>query len=83
MSEIPDEIRRLATERDERRASKDFAGADALRERIAQLGYRVTDGPDGPQVETVAVQTLETERLSPDRIESTLGDAPTVDVSVQ
>lgn len=82
MPEVPDEIRRLAAERDERRAAKDFAGADALRERIAQLGYRVTDGPDGPKLEPKAVEAPKTERLSPDRIESTLGDAPTADVSV-
>ena len=82
MTEIPDEVRRLAAERDERRTVKDFEGADSLRERIAQLGYRVTDGPDGPQLEPVAVQAPETERLSPDRIESVLDDAPTADVSV-
>ncbi|MEX2405806.1 MAG: glycosyltransferase [Actinomycetota bacterium] len=82
MPEIPDEIRRLAAERDERRKVKDFEGADALRERIAQLGYRVTDGPQGAEIEPVAVDAPHTERLSPDRIESVLEDAPTADVSV-
>jgi hypothetical protein len=82
MSEIPDEVRRLAAERDERRTVKDFAGADALRERIAQLGYRVTDGPEGPQLEPVAVRAPATQRVSPDRVESVLDDAPTSDVSV-
>jgi len=82
MPEIPDEVRRLAAERDERRTAKDFQGADALRERIAQLGYRVTDGPDGPQLEPVAVQAPTTERLTPDRIENVLDDVPTADVSV-
>jgi cysteinyl-tRNA synthetase len=82
MSEIPDEVRRLAAERDARRTVKDFEGADALRERIAHLGYRVTDGPEGPRLEPVAVQAPEPERLSPDRIESVLDDAPTADVSV-
>jgi GT2 family glycosyltransferase len=82
MSEIPDEVRRLAAERDERRTVKDFEGADALRERIAQLGYRVTDGPEGPQLEPVAVQAPMMQRLSPDGVESVLEDAPTADVSV-
>src|SRR5688572_32918031 len=82
MPEIPDEIRRLAAERDERRAAKDFAGADALRERIAQLGYRVTDGPQGPQLEPDAVEVPTTERLRADQVESVLEDAPTADVTV-
>lgn len=82
MPEIPDEVRRLAAERDERRKVKDFEGADALRERIVQLGYRVTDGPEGPELEPVAAEAPDTERLSPDRIESVLEDAPTADVSV-
>ncbi len=82
MPEIPDEIRRLATERDERRQAKDFEGADALRERIAQLGYQVTDGPQGPELQPVAVEAPQTERLSPDRIESVLQDPPTANVSV-
>jgi hypothetical protein len=82
MPEISDEIRRLAAERDDRRAAKDFAGADALRERIAQLGYRVTDGPEGPRLEPIAVGAPTTERLSPGRIDSTLQDAATADVSV-
>ena len=82
MPEISDEIRRLAAERDERRRAKDFAGADALRERIAQLGYRVTDGPEGPQLEPIAVEAPTSERLSPGLIESTLEEAATADVSV-
>jgi cysteinyl-tRNA synthetase len=82
MSEIPDEVRRLAAERDERRKAKDFEGADALRERIAQLGYRVTDGPQGPELDPEAVEAPASERLSPDRIESVLEDPPTADVSV-
>ena len=40
----------LARERDEARASRDYARADALRERIAELGFSVRDTPQGPQV---------------------------------
>jgi cysteinyl-tRNA synthetase len=82
MPEIPDEVRRLAAERDERRRAKDFEGADALREAIAQLGYRVTDGPQGPTLEPVAVEGPAAGRVNPGEIESALRDAPTADVSV-
>jgi hypothetical protein len=82
MPEIPDEVRRLAAERDERRRAKDFAGADALRERIAQLGYRVTDGPQGPTLEPAVAERPADERRSPSEIESLLEGEPTADVSV-
>ena len=54
MTEVPDEVRALAAERDERRRAKDFAAADALRDRIARLGFSVIDGPDGPSLEPLA-----------------------------
>lgn len=47
MSDVPEDVRRLAAQRAERREAKDFTGADALRERIDALGYEVTDLPDG------------------------------------
>ena len=80
MTEIPDEVRALAAERDERRRAKDFAAADALRDRIAQLGYAVVDGPDGPSFEPLAA--AEPRRIAPHDVESVLDDPPTADVSV-
>ncbi len=50
MSGIPDEVRRLAAEREEARTRRDFAAADALRDRILDAGYAVTDTPEGPQL---------------------------------
>jgi hypothetical protein len=47
VSEIPGEVRRLAEERAQRRAARDFAAADRLRERIAEAGFRVVDRPGG------------------------------------
>lgn len=47
---VPDEITHLAQQRQEARAAKDWATADALRDRIAAAGYEVEDTPDGPQV---------------------------------
>jgi hypothetical protein len=82
MPEIPDEVRRLASEREERRKAKDFDGADGLRERISLLGYRVIDGPQGPTLEPMAAEGRDTERLRPGEIESVLEEAPTADVSV-
>jgi hypothetical protein len=47
MIEPPNEVRRLAEQRAERREAKDYSAADALRERIEGLGYEMTDLPDG------------------------------------
>ena len=43
----PDEVQRLAAERAEAKADRDFANADALREQITALGWTVEDAPGG------------------------------------
>jgi cysteinyl-tRNA synthetase len=48
--EVPTEITALATERDEARAAKDFARADALRDELKSLGWEVEDTPGGTRV---------------------------------
>jgi cysteinyl-tRNA synthetase len=48
VDEAPDEVRRLAAEREQARRDRDFARADELRERIAGLSWEVRDGADGP-----------------------------------
>ena len=80
MTEVPDEVRAIAAQRDERRRAKDFAAADALRDRIAQLGFAVIDGPDGPAFEPLAA--AETLRIAPPDVDSLLDEPPTADVSV-
>jgi cysteinyl-tRNA synthetase len=80
MTEVPDEVRALAAERDERRRAKDFAAADALRDRIARLGFWVIDGPDGPSLEPLAV--TEPHRIAAHDVESLLDEPATADVSV-
>ena len=40
----------LAEERAAARAAGDYARADELRDRIAELGFSVRDTPQGPQV---------------------------------
>ena len=47
MSEPPPELVELAERRARARAAKDFAEADAIRERIASAGWAVEDAPGG------------------------------------
>jgi cysteinyl-tRNA synthetase len=45
--DVGDDAHELARRRDEARAQRDFALADALREQLQQLGYEVSDSPSG------------------------------------
>jgi cysteinyl-tRNA synthetase len=86
VSDVPDEVRRLAAEREERRKAKDFAAADALRDRIADLGFTVVDSPDGPRVEPAAPAAGQGKeapsRLRPEDVPSVLEEPTTLDASV-
>jgi len=42
-------VRALLEERQAARAAKDFATADALRDRIAAAGIEIEDTPEGPR----------------------------------
>jgi cysteinyl-tRNA synthetase len=48
--DVPDEVRDMLRRREDARAARDFAGADALRDAIGALGFELRDGPDGPEV---------------------------------
>jgi cysteinyl-tRNA synthetase len=48
--EAPEEVRRLAAEREEARAARDFARADRLRDELAESGWQVRDTPEGAQL---------------------------------
>ena len=48
--EIPAEVTDLVTRRDEARAARDFASADALRDRLDALGWVLEDTPRGTRV---------------------------------
>ena len=50
-AEVPEEVLELVRLREEARAARDFAGADALRERVRGLGYEITDTSEGPRVD--------------------------------
>lgn len=80
--EVPEEVRRLAAERDGARARKDFASADALRDRIAELGFLVSDSPEGPSFSPVALTSEAVLRVSASAVASRLGEPATFDVSV-
>lgn len=45
---IPAGITRLATQRDEARAAKNWREADRLREQLRGEGWQVEDGAQGP-----------------------------------
>ena len=45
---IPEEVLKLAKEREEARKAQDFAKSDELRVKIEEAGFEVKDTPDGP-----------------------------------
>jgi cysteinyl-tRNA synthetase len=81
MADVPDDVRRLAAERDDRRRAKDFAAADELRDRIAELGFRVVDSPGGPSFEPIG--RVATPRVRPDEVPSVLDEEPRYDATIQ
>jgi cysteinyl-tRNA synthetase len=48
--EAPEEIRRLAAEREEARGARDFEQADRLRDQLAAAGWEVRDTPEGARL---------------------------------
>ncbi len=71
------------TERAERRAAKDFAGADELRDRIAGMGWSVVDEPDGWRLEPVEVSAEDVRRpIRAHDVGSVLDEPATADVSI-
>ena len=75
-SPLPDDVRRLLDERAEARAERDWARADALRDRIAALGWEVQDR-DGA---STARPTLVRAPDAPDPIEGPASVAASVQV---
>lgn len=48
--ELPVKVQELVAEREVARASREFGRADELRNKLAELGYELTDTQDGPQI---------------------------------
>ncbi|PKM87322.1 cysteine--tRNA ligase [Candidatus Falkowbacteria bacterium HGW-Falkowbacteria-2] len=49
--ELPEDVKSLLAARQKARQEKDWEKADTLRAEITKLGYTLTDGPEGQQVE--------------------------------
>jgi len=78
MTEVPAQIRRLASDRDDARAAKDFARADELRDTIARAGFVVRDTPTG----TVLELSPRFEPVDPGSITSSFEEPATLEWSV-
>jgi cysteinyl-tRNA synthetase len=48
--DAPEEVRRLAAEREEARAARDFELADRLRDELAEMGWEIRDTPEGARL---------------------------------
>jgi len=80
----PAEIRGLLDERTEARASRDWDRADALRDRIADLGWEIQDGPRGSTLRPLLpVEPTTTGYANPDDLASLLDQPSAVAASVQ
>jgi cysteinyl-tRNA synthetase len=79
VTEVPSDVERLLAEREQARKAKDFALADSLRHRIAELGFEVKDTPSGA---TVAPRRRY-EAVDPTRLESALDSPAEVDFTIQ
>jgi len=80
---VPDEVRRLARERDEARRKRDFVTADALRDRIQAAGFAVTDTPAGPELAPIEpAPAAPVRRLRPGDVESLLDRPASIAASV-
>jgi cysteinyl-tRNA synthetase len=50
VEEAPAELQRLAAEREEARASRDFERADRIRDELAEAGWEIRDTPEGARL---------------------------------
>jgi len=48
--DVPEELQRLAAERDEARSARDFERADRIRDQLAESGWEIRDTPEGAQL---------------------------------
>ena len=81
--DAPEDVVRLAEDRAAARGTRDFAAADALRDRIAESGWTVVDEPGGYRLEPVATEeTQPAVRRRAIDVPSVLEDEPDVEASV-
>jgi cysteinyl-tRNA synthetase len=83
MSDIPEEVRRLAEEREAARRARDFAAADAIRDRIRDAGFILTDTPSGPELAHAPEEGATAPPVvRPGDVGSVLGEPPRFEASV-
>jgi cysteinyl-tRNA synthetase len=82
MGDAPPDVQELAAERAARRAAKDFAAADALRDRIAERGWTVVDDPEGWRLEPIAADVVPSGPVAARDIVSVLDQPATTDASI-
>ena len=84
VSEAPPDARRLAEERSAARERRDFATADAIRDRLRSLGWEPVDGPAGSSLRPIlpAEGEADTGYAKPEHLASLLGEPATLDVSL-
>ena len=82
MDEAPPDVQDLAAERAARRAARDFAAADALRDRITQAGWTVVDEAEGWRLEPVAVDVVPAGPVAARDVASVLNEPATADASL-
>jgi hypothetical protein len=82
MVEAPHDVQELAAQRAARRAEKDFAAADALRDRIADAGWSVLDDPGGWRLEPIAPDLVATGPVAAHDIASILEEPASADASI-
>ncbi len=80
MTDVPDDVRELGEERRRARAAKDFGRADALRDAIAERGFRVVDSVEGFELEPL--EATGPARVRARDVESELAEPATFDASV-
>ena len=78
MTDVPVDVERLLAERQDARAAKDFARADAIRDEIRALGFEIRDAAGGATVERLPHY----EAVDAAHVESTLDHPATLDASV-
>jgi hypothetical protein len=80
---LPPQVELLIDERAAARAERDFAAADALRERIRAMGWEVIDLPNGSTARPSLPSAGEADYARPEDLESLLDQPATVAASVQ
>ncbi len=55
-AEIPAEVTQLMSDRTKYRTEKNWAMADKVRDRLAELGYEVADSPNGPVAQKIVLK---------------------------